>query len=150
MNTGNSLYVANIEDWVKHYGLSDKKFDAVGGNNQCIDDALDDVCVEKKTYEQNEKNNTPTFTCDTTVNTFTDDNERDAINNMSTDIQVVSPVQTAVNRAMAIKRKRTTTKKKKRTPATKRKKKTQGKKRAKTTKKKRKSKKKKQRDIFNF
>jgi hypothetical protein len=155
MSANKTLYVSNIEDWVEYYSGKKEK-ESVSTNAQLcnidgavprdnsvnrlkstprdIDDRPRDIPVleEDKTHEAKIEINTDV---------------------MSGDIQLVSPVQTAVNQAaMAIKRRRRSQKKSKRkTPGKRKSRVDKGRKRRGRKKVKKKKKRKKQvRDIFNY
>ena len=130
-----NTYVPKIQDWVDYYG------------KQSVDVI--------NTIESLTPQVVPVDTIQGEVDVKTTTNISTGGGEMSTDIQVVSPVQTAVNQAMATK-KRTRNKRKKksrRRKSSQRKKKTKvsGKRRKKTKLKKKKKKKKSgKRDIFNY
>ena len=151
MTSTNNTYIPDMSDWVSYYGnqtgsgtpasqmhnilgesgyekteaISEKNTDnLVSNSNQAAEGTPDAVC------EQNS-----CIRCG-------------LIDEMSTDIQVLSPVQTAVNQAMATKRRRIS--KKKRKSGGKKSGKVGKHSRTKKIKRKRKKTKKTQRDIFNF
>ena len=131
-NTCNT-YVPKIQDWVDYYGKQS------GDVLHTIESLPPQVAPVDTLQGEIEVKNT---------------NSSTGAGEMSTDIQVVSPVQTALNQAMATK-KRTRNKRKKksrRRKSSQRKKKTKvsGKRRKKTKLKKKKKKKNGQRDIFNY
>lgn len=175
MSANKTLYVSNIEDWVEYYSGKKEK-ESVSTNAQLCN--IDGVvprdnspvkCVKQRS------NFTPKVKTSKSVSRLKstprdiDDRPRDIpvleedktheakieINTdvMSGDIQLVSPVQTAVNQAaMAIKRRRRSQKKSKRkTPGKRKSRVDKGRKRRGRKKVKKKKKRKKQvRDIFNY
>jgi hypothetical protein len=143
MNTG-TIYIPKLQDWVDYYGTPSVEVHPIIESVQ--------KRVDCNTHQPAITHTSTPLVQDSPVVKSTNISTGEV--EMSTGIQVVSPVQTAVNQAMASKRRRSSKGKKKgrRRKSTQRKKKikVKGKRRKKTKIKKKKRKSKSQRDIFNY
>lgn len=167
MSLANSRSVPYI-DWVAYYTTKEKEKEKDIQPNipltcsaQCnIESRKSHKPRKSKPIERSTPRDIPYIQEDQTTDATThkggdtvggSDTEADGLNVMGSDIQLVSPVQTAVNQAMAIKRRRASKKKSKTGTKAKRKKRVGGVRKRKPKKKQtRKKKKKRQRDIFNY
>ena len=139
-----TTYIPKIQDWVDYYGKS-------GVDLSDNIESLEKTCTTQPTCTGGRHSDKTPVHCGGDTNPTTISTGQ---SEMRTDIQVVSPVQTAVNQAMASKRRRRSKVKGRRRKAGRRKKKPKVSRKRKTKIRKRSKKKKKkpkvQRDIFNY